>query len=341
MKKTSLDIKAIEEMRLRQLAKLFPTPPVVNINTTFRPYKHTYFQIKEKEVIDALHQLDISKTCGASGLSNQILRKLAENGRFVKILANAFEILINDPKQISQILPLFEFRVALIPKDDGTQRPLAINETMINVLSLIMLNRRDIFPHKFCEEVHTMNSDAMLSCKKAARKLADRNIILSLDLASAYNNVTIEAIINGMETQNVPPQIQLFVIGLIQAQNCIETQSKSLVQGSVISSLLFAYAIDPVIRILKERFDCVNYADDTIVELQKTDTEEMALDYITRLFALYGMQINQKKCKSTANNNIVKFMGIKYSYKSDDIRTHLSTDILIVAKKYQLIDMTS
>ncbi|CAL5975862.1 Hypothetical_protein [Hexamita inflata] len=49
------------------------------------------------------------------------------------------------------------------------------------------------------------------------------------------------------------------------------------------------------------------------------------------------MQINQKKCKSTANNNIVKFMGIKYSYKSDDIRTHLSTDILIVAKKYQLI----
>ncbi|CAL6038866.1 Reverse_transcriptase (RNA-dependent DNA polymerase) [Hexamita inflata] len=337
MEKTSLDIKAIEEMRLRQLAKLFPTPPVVNINTTFRPYKHTYFQIKEKEVIDALHQLDISKTCGASGLSNQILRKLAENGRFVKILANAFEILINDPKQISQILPLFEFRVALIPKDDGTQRPLAINETMINVLSLIMLNRRDIFPHKFCEEVHTMNSDAMLSCKKAARKLADRNIILSLDLASAYNNVTIEAIINGMETQNVPPQIQLFVIGLIQAQNCIETQSKSLVQGSVISSLLFAYAIDPVIRILKERFDCVNYADDTIVELQKTDTEEMALDYITRLFALYGMQINQKKCKSTANNNIVKFMGIKYSYKSDDIRTHLSTDILIVAKKYQLI----
>lgn len=223
MAKTSLDIKAIEEMRLRQLAKLFPTPSVVNINTTFRPYKHTYFQIKEKEVVDALHQLDISKTCGASGLSNQILRKLAENGRFVKILANAFEILINDPKQISQILPLFEFRVALIPKDDGTQRPLAINETMINVLSLIMLNRRDIFPHKFCEEVHTMNSDAMLSCKKAARKLADRNIILSLDLASAYNNVTIEAIINGMETQNVPPQIQLFVIGLIQAQNCIET----------------------------------------------------------------------------------------------------------------------
>ncbi|CAL6053018.1 Putative_reverse transcriptase/endonuclease [Hexamita inflata] len=119
-----------------------------------------------------------------------------------------------------------------------------------------MLNRRDIFPHKFCEEVHTMNSDAMLSCKKAARKLADRNIILSLDLASAYNNFTIEAIINGMETQNVSPQIQLFVIGLIQAQNCIETQSKSLIQGSVISSLLFAYAIDPVIRILKERFDC-------------------------------------------------------------------------------------
>ncbi|CAL5971590.1 Hypothetical_protein [Hexamita inflata] len=82
-----------------------------------------------------------------------------------------------------------------------TQRPLAINETIINVLSLIIYGA---YSHIRFVKKFTMNSDAMLSCKKAARKLADRNIILSLDLASAYNNVTIEAIINGMETQNVP-----------------------------------------------------------------------------------------------------------------------------------------
>ncbi|CAL5977400.1 Reverse_transcriptase/endonuclease [Hexamita inflata] len=98
---------------------------------------------------------------------------------------------------MSQILPLFEFRVTLIPKD-GSSRPLAINETMINVLQKIMLKRKDMLSHNFCDEVHTMHADAMLSCKLAGKTLSNRNIILSVDLASAYNNLTTEAIINGM-----------------------------------------------------------------------------------------------------------------------------------------------
>jgi len=78
---------------------------------------------------------------------------------------------------------------------------------MINVLQKIMLKRKDMLPHNFCDEVHTMHADAMLSCKLAGKTLSDRNIILSVDLASAYNNLTTEAIINGMELQGVPQQI--------------------------------------------------------------------------------------------------------------------------------------
>ncbi|CAL6088219.1 Reverse_transcriptase/endonuclease [Hexamita inflata] len=236
---------------------------------------------------------------------------------------------------MSQILPLFEFRVTLIPKDDGSNRPLAINETMINVLQKIMLKRKDMLPHNFCDEVHTMHADAMLSCKLAGKTLSNRNIILSV--ASAYNNLTTEAIINGMELQGVPQQIQLFVIGMIQAQNCIETHSHSILQGAPLSTLLYSYSANPVILELKQRFACVNFADDTIVELKPLDTEKMALEFLDKLFGKYGMHVNTRKCKSTANGAIVTFVGTKYSQNHHDTRTHISSDILIVATKYQQI----
>ncbi|CAL6021760.1 Reverse_transcriptase/endonuclease [Hexamita inflata] len=334
---TRTDLKQIEEIRKQQLAKLFPTPRKVELKAVFRPFKHAYFKIKESEVVDAIKELDASKSCGASGLSNKIIKKLVNNGRFIQILASAFETLINDPKQMSQILPLFEFRVTLVPKDDGSSRPLAINETMINVLQKIMLKRKDMLSHNFCDEVHTMHADAMLSCKIAGKTLSNRNIILSVDLASAYNNLTTEAIINGMELQGVPQQIQLFVIGMIQAQNCIETHSHSILQGAPLSTILYSYSANPAILELKQRFACVNFADDTIVELKPLDTEKMALEFIDKLFGKYGMQVNTRKCKSTANGAIVTFMGTKYSQNRHDTRTHISSDILIVATKYQQI----
>ncbi|CAL5978952.1 Hypothetical_protein [Hexamita inflata] len=105
---TRTDLKQIEEIRKQQLAKLFPTPRKVELKAVFRPFKHAYFKIKESEVVDAIKELDASKSCGASGLSNKIIKKLVNNGRFIQILASAFETLINDPKQMSQILPLFD-----------------------------------------------------------------------------------------------------------------------------------------------------------------------------------------------------------------------------------------
>ncbi|CAL6010866.1 RT/endonuclease [Hexamita inflata] len=142
---------------------------------------------------------------------------------------------------------------------------------------------------------------------------------------------------NGMELQGVPQQIQLFVIGMIQAQNCIETHSHSILQGAVCSTLIFSYCMNPVILELKQRFACVNFADDTIVELKPFGMEKMVLEFLDKLFGKYGMHVNTRKCKSTANGAIVTFMGTKYSQNRHDTRTHISSDILIVATKYQQI----
>ncbi|CAL6041108.1 Hypothetical_protein [Hexamita inflata] len=92
---TRTDLKQIEEIRKQQLAKLFPTPRKVELKAVFRPFKHAYFKIKESEVVDAIKELDTSKSW-ASGLSNKIIKKLVNNGRFIQILASAFETLIND-----------------------------------------------------------------------------------------------------------------------------------------------------------------------------------------------------------------------------------------------------
>ncbi|CAL6033338.1 Hypothetical_protein [Hexamita inflata] len=114
----------------------------------------------------------------------------------------------------------------------------------------------------------------MLSCK----------IFLSVNLASVYNNLTTDAIINDMELQRVPRQIQLLIIGMIQAQNSIETHSHSISQELICSTLIFSYCMNPVILELKQQFACVNFADDTIVELKPLDTQKMALEFLDKLF---------------------------------------------------------
>ncbi|CAL6036946.1 Hypothetical_protein [Hexamita inflata] len=84
-------------------------------------------------------------------------------------------------------------------------------------------------------------------------------------------------------------------------------------------------------------FNCANYADKTIVELQKT--EEIALDYITRLFA---MQINQKmrrvRTSSCGLTNFSKITKVETSrfvtnsafYFADFIKVRLVTILKIL-----------
>ncbi|CAL5986696.1 Conserved_hypothetical protein [Hexamita inflata] len=153
-----------------------------------------------------------------------------------------------------------------------------------------------------------------------------------------FNETQLETLLYGMETQLVPMQTQLYLCGLIQAQNCRETASYNLVQGNNLSSLCFSYAIQPILEELRKKYRISCYADDIIIEIGQ-DTEKDVIQFATNLFSKYGFTINEKKCFSTANDNVITFDGINVSSTENDPRLHTSKKLIQTADEiYSLVE---
>lgn len=72
---------------------------------------------------------------GPSSISNDYLKKIRKDHWTQNVLAEAFNQLINNPSSILQCPELFQFRLILIPKPNGSFRPIAIQEAFLNLLS--------------------------------------------------------------------------------------------------------------------------------------------------------------------------------------------------------------
>ncbi|CAL6103362.1 Hypothetical_protein [Hexamita inflata] len=124
----------------------------------------------------------------------------------------------------------------------------------------------------------------------------------------------LETLLYGMETQLVPMQTQLYLCGLIQAQNCRETASYNLVQGNNLSQeTIQATTIQPILEELRKKYRISCYAN--VNYRNWLGYGKNVIQFATNLFSKYGFTIKmyQKKCFSTANDNIITFDGINVS----------------------------
>ncbi|CAL6005777.1 RT/endonuclease [Hexamita inflata] len=333
------NVKVDPSEREKQLQKLFPLPKQTELKLNFRPYQKQFFTFTEKEIFDAICELDTTKACGPCGISNKYIKDMRYNNHFIKSLKALFEELFNNPTKMSEILPLFEFKIALIPKEDKiSKRPVCIQNSFCNVLNTVILKRKDLLPRQFCKEQHLFDKNSMQQCKLDARKLSKNSVVMKIDIQNAFNETQLETLLYGMETQLVPMQTQLYLCGLIQAQNCRETASYNLVQGNNLSSLCFSYAIQPILEELRKKYRISCYSDDIIIEIGQ-DTEKDVIQFATNLFSKYGFTINEKKCFSTANDNVITFDGINVSSTENDPRLHTSKKLIQTADEiYSLVE---
>ncbi|CAL6115573.1 RT/endonuclease [Hexamita inflata] len=326
-------------VREKQLQKLFPLPKQTQLKLDFRPYQKQFFTFSENEIFEAICNLDTTKACGPCGISNKYIKDMRYNKHFLKCLKALYEELYNNPTKMSEILPMFEFKIALIPKEDKiSKRPVCVQNSLCNVLNSIILKRKDLLPRKFCKEQHLFDKNSMQQCKLDARKLSKKSVVMKIDIQNAFNETQLETLLYGMETQLVPMQSQLYICGLTQAQNCLETASYNLIQGSNLSSLCFSYAVEPILEELKKKYRISCYADDIIIEIGQSSEKEV-IDFATSLFSKYGFTINEKKCFSTANDNVITFDGINISSTENDPRLHTSKKLTQTAEEiYSLIE---
>ncbi|CAL6053952.1 Dihydrolipoamide_acyltransferase [Hexamita inflata] len=141
------NVKVDPSEREKQLQKLFPLPKQTELKLNFRPYQKQFFTFTEKEIFDAICELDTTKACGPCGISNKYIKDMRYNNHFIKSLKALFEELFNNPTKMSEILPMFEFKIALIPKEDKiSKRPVCIQNSFCNVLNTVILKRKDLLP---------------------------------------------------------------------------------------------------------------------------------------------------------------------------------------------------
>jgi hypothetical protein len=84
------------------------------------------------------------KTAGPDGITNSLLKSMANVTWFTTFLADSFQTIINHPESVKDIPELFEFTLCCIPKDPNDpskgNRPLAIQNSCLNIFHRILLN---------------------------------------------------------------------------------------------------------------------------------------------------------------------------------------------------------
>ena len=99
-------------------------------------------EISEEEVEQQIRSLKTHKAPGITGICAAHLKYLAdEHKSFIKLLTDAFNILLKNPDRIQELDKAYEFQAIFIPKKDGGVRPIAINCMIINVFHRLLVSR--------------------------------------------------------------------------------------------------------------------------------------------------------------------------------------------------------
>ncbi|CAL6105563.1 Reverse_transcriptase (RNA-dependent DNA polymerase) [Hexamita inflata] len=334
-----LDSFIKKDEREKQLQKLFPLPKQTQLKLDFRPYQKQFFTFSENEIFEAICNLDTTKACGPCSISNKYIKDMRYNKHFIKCLKALYEELYNNPTKMSEILPMFEFKIALIPKEDKiSKRPVCVQNSLCNVLNSIILKRKDLLPRKFCKGQRLFDKNSMQQCKLDARKLSKKSVVMKIDIRNTFNETQLETLLYGIELNQFQCKHNSTSADQYKHKTVLRLPLTTLSKGKNLSSLCFSYAVEPILEELKKKYRISCYADDIIIEIGQSSEKEV-IDFATSLFSKYGFTINEKKCFSTANDNVITFDGINISSTENDPRLHTSKKLIQTAEEiYSLIE---
>ena len=293
----------------------FPHAPIVQIEVP--PLVSTVaddIKFHELDVRALIRDLPEGRAQGPSGLSYSHLRYInSELDQLATHIATLGNRLLEYPNEMAACRRLYKFRVQCVPKRSGGFRPICIQEPILTVLHKILarklLRKLDLMPFQFAFQ----SAGLLKAIEQASRYVAEGQILLKLDIKNAFNSVPHAQIHKRLHQQCPGPQVTQYIMKFLAARNADELPELSeykvgVPQGDPLSMLLFAFAIDPVLREFDEQMPVIAYADDVLLVLPPDGNPDVVKAQAVDAFHKIGLVVDPEKCGCTRDGPI-EFLG--------------------------------
>ncbi|KAJ1518911.1 hypothetical protein ONE63_011483 [Megalurothrips usitatus] len=292
--------------------------------------KHLYYPITWMEVRTQISKLK-QTAAGSDGVEREHLR----NARLADLMA-LFNI-IWGMRYIPAILRVN--RTVLLPKkgdlrDPKNWRPITISSLILRTLNKIVSKRIEatITLHHsqrgFTQTDGIVANTAILQavireCKSKARQM----MLLSIDLAKAFDRVTPHSIEDALNRQNIDSCTIQYIMAnyknLFTVLECCGDRSdpiqirRGVKQGDPLSGILFNLILDELMRILAkhagiemngENISALGFADDTVLLAKDAPGMRKHLRELDAWLNKHAMEVNAKKCSAYQS---IKIAGTK------------------------------
>ena len=288
-------------------------------------------EVAEEDVREALSNLPTDKAVSWDMIPSTVLKEINEwsktdLGKYnsvVSSLTNAMNSLL---KQDMLPVDLFTARLVCLNKEADkrgtldTIRPIAVTGLINKMLEFAVLRRiMNVVYDENGRVRHTVLSKdqigfikgagtdinilkLLVRCREARERLRGTKVVLFIDLKKAYDSVVhellfIKLINKGFDERVVNTIKKLYSSAWIQIDSLSDRMNvnRGVLQGSLISPLLFNMYIDDLVRNLKENaFEVLAYADDIAIIADRYQLDK-CIDILDNWSALNGIAINRKK----------------------------------------------
>jgi hypothetical protein len=207
---------------------------------------------------------------------------------------------------------LTQSTLALIPKPDGTLRPIGMGELVRRIAARIVMRRihADLELRQMAHGQHLLAKDgATLAYRRVVRFAQARRWVLQIDIRNAFNEVARAAVIASAPSSSAAAPLIRALYGtptLMYSQHreafCV---TRGVIQGCPLGSALFAEALAPAVQaaytdladVSDAVVDSVWYADDGHFACDSVDALGVYFSFLQRRLLTIGLTVNTAKCR--------------------------------------------
>jgi RNA-directed DNA polymerase len=254
-------------------------------------------------LLDCFKTLDGKKALGVDGISKEVYRE--------DLTANISELLIRIRRGTYRPRAA---RMVFIPKEDGSQRPLAISCFEDKIVQLAVSRiLESIFEHLFldCSFGYRpkRNAHDALRALQLEQQRCWKGAVVEIDLQKYFNSVPHEPLLKLLQSKLMDSRFIALIKRMIEAplQNEsgeIEQSNLGVPQGSILSPVLsniyLHYVLDEWFESIKSshlKGNCteIRFADDVVFVFQYAEQGVKVLKVLPKRLAKYGLTLNTSK----------------------------------------------
>jgi len=274
----------------------------------------TEVRVSAVDLLDTCAQAPRQSAAGVSGWTYDLVRSVVADRTCADLGARLLTCMANGRLQDAELW--LRSRLVLLPKQTGGVRPLAVGEAWTRLLGRALAKRASpkakefLVPQQLGIAVPGGVEVAAHLVQVAAQAVQQQEaegedlVIQTVDFSNAFNTVNRAAIATEISTHL--PELRAYVewaygraAPLYVGTEHVVSATSGVRQGDPLGPLLFAMALQPVLREVTEseqRVDIVAYLDDVTLIGQREEVRA-AMDRLTQLASRVGLHVNVTKSK--------------------------------------------